>query len=174
MTPRFVLRMAAREIRAAPRRLLLLTASVAIGVAALVAIDSFTDNLRDSVRGQARALLGADLALSQPPAASRRRRRRCSTRSSARGGDGRPADQLLGDGVRAAHQRHPAGAGGRRRGRLSVLRRDPHRARRAPGASCRRVGRVVVDPSLLTALDARVGDTLALGEAPLRDQRRRS
>ena len=50
----FVLRMAAREIRAAPRRLLLLTASVAIGVAALVAIDSFTDNLRDSVRSQAR------------------------------------------------------------------------------------------------------------------------
>ena len=34
----FVLRMAAREIRAAPRRLLLLTASIAIGVAALVAI----------------------------------------------------------------------------------------------------------------------------------------
>ncbi|HUR94042.1 MAG TPA: hypothetical protein VMY76_05635, partial [Gemmatimonadales bacterium] len=64
MGPAFVLRMAAREIRAAPRRLLLLTASVAVGVAALVAIGSFTDNLRDSVRGQARALLGADLALS--------------------------------------------------------------------------------------------------------------
>src|SRR5690349_7244774 len=60
----FVLRMAAREIRAAPRRLLLLTGSIAIGVAALVAIDSFTDNLRDSVRGQAQGLLGADLALS--------------------------------------------------------------------------------------------------------------
>ena len=55
--------MAARELRAAPRRLLLLMGTVAIGVAALVAINSFTDNLQDSVRRQARALLGADLAL---------------------------------------------------------------------------------------------------------------
>jgi putative ABC transport system permease protein len=71
----FVLRMAGREIRAAPRRLLLLTGSVAIGVAALVAIGSFADNVRDSVRGQARGLLGADFALSSrrplPPAAER-------------------------------------------------------------------------------------------------------
>ena len=51
----FVLRMAAREVRASPRRLFLLTASVAVGVAALVAINSFTDNLRRSVREQARA-----------------------------------------------------------------------------------------------------------------------
>ena len=35
-----------------------------MGVAALVAINSFTDNLLESVRGQARALLGADLAVS--------------------------------------------------------------------------------------------------------------
>ncbi len=60
----FVLRMAAREVRASPRRLFLLTASVAVGVAALVAINSFTDNLRRSVREQARALLGADLSVS--------------------------------------------------------------------------------------------------------------
>ena len=43
----FVVRMAAREVRAAPRRRLLLTTSVAVGVAALVAINSFTANLRD-------------------------------------------------------------------------------------------------------------------------------
>ena len=74
--------MAAREMRAAPRRLLLLTASVAIGVAALVAIDSFTDNLRDSVtHAGAQALLGADLALSEP---SRRSRAQPQSRSSIR------------------------------------------------------------------------------------------
>ena len=71
----FVLRMAAREVRASPRRLLLLTASVAVGVAALVAINSFTANLRDSVRRQAQALLGADLSLESrqplPPSAER-------------------------------------------------------------------------------------------------------
>ena len=59
----FVLRMAARELRATPRRLFLLTGTVAVGVAALVAINSYTDNLQDSVRQQARALLGADLSL---------------------------------------------------------------------------------------------------------------
>ncbi|MDF3053781.1 MAG: putative rane protein, partial [Geminicoccaceae bacterium] len=59
----FVCRMAARELRAAPRRLLLLMGTVAVGVAALVAINSFTNNLQDSVRQQARALLGADLAV---------------------------------------------------------------------------------------------------------------
>ena len=70
----FVLRMAAREVRASPRRLLLLTASVAVGVAALVAINSFTANLRESVRRQAQALLGADLSLESRAAASRERR----------------------------------------------------------------------------------------------------
>ena len=60
----FVLAMAWREGRAARRRTFFLTVAIAVGVAALVAINSFTDNLRESVRQQARALLGADLALS--------------------------------------------------------------------------------------------------------------
>ena len=105
---RFVLRMAAREIRAAPRRLLLLTASVAIGVAALVAIDSFTDNLRDSVRRQARALLGADLALSSAAAAAHRRRRRSLDTLTARGGRSARLTSFAGDGVRPAHRPAPA------------------------------------------------------------------
>ena len=56
----FVLRMAARETRASLRTLRLLLASVAVGVAAVVAISSFGALLRDSVQAQARALLGAD------------------------------------------------------------------------------------------------------------------
>ena len=58
----FVLRLASREARAARKRLLLLTASVTAGVGALVAVNSFTDNLTVSVAEQAQALLGADLA----------------------------------------------------------------------------------------------------------------
>lgn len=54
--------MAWRESRAGRRRLWLLTGAVTAGVAALVAINSFTQNLRTSVAAQARALLGADLA----------------------------------------------------------------------------------------------------------------
>ena len=55
----FVLRMAAREGRASWRRLLVLTAAVAVGVAALVAINAFTDNLRVSVQDQARGRCSA-------------------------------------------------------------------------------------------------------------------
>ena len=169
----FVLRMAAREIRAAPRRLLLLTASIAIGVAALVAIDCFTDNLRDSVRSQARALLGADLALSSRRPLPRAAEAVLDT-LTARGGDGRPAHQLLRDGLRAAHERHPAGAGGGGRGRLPVLRRDPHRARRRVARARRRGTGSWSIRRCSPRSSARVGDTLSLGEAPLRDQRRRS
>ena len=61
--PRFVLRMAWRESRAGKKRLWLLTGAITAGVAALVAINSFTQNLRTSVAEQARALLGADLSI---------------------------------------------------------------------------------------------------------------
>ncbi|HET8649749.1 MAG TPA: hypothetical protein VFL95_06895, partial [Gemmatimonadales bacterium] len=60
----FVWRIARRDSRAAPRQLLLVTAAMAVGVAALVAIDSFTANLQDAVHRQARGLLGADLSFS--------------------------------------------------------------------------------------------------------------
>src|SRR5260221_3423884 len=59
---RFALLLAWRESRS-PRRLLLLMASVTAGVAALVAIGSFTRNLQAPGRDQAPALLGADLAV---------------------------------------------------------------------------------------------------------------
>ena len=155
--------MAAREIRAAPRRLLLLTASVAIGVAALVAIGSFTDNLRDSVRGQARGLLGADFALSSrrplPPAAER-----VLDTLRARGG---AIARLTSFGGMAYV---PRTSGTRLVQVAAVEPGYPFYGdfRTAPAAAWRELqagGRVVVDPSLLTSLAARVGDTLALGEA---------
>src|SRR5881227_270395 len=52
-----------RESRTARRRLLLYMSSISLGVAALVAIDSFAANVTDSVRDQSRALLGGDASL---------------------------------------------------------------------------------------------------------------
>jgi predicted lysophospholipase L1 biosynthesis ABC-type transport system permease subunit len=49
-----------RESRTARRRLLLYMSSISLGVAALVAIDSFSDNVIRSVHEQPRALLGGD------------------------------------------------------------------------------------------------------------------
>src|SRR5215213_4097653 len=52
-----------RESRTARRRLLLYMSSISLGVAALVAIDSFAGNITRSIREQSRTLLGGDLAL---------------------------------------------------------------------------------------------------------------
>jgi putative ABC transport system permease protein len=164
MTPiGFALRMATREVRASPRRFLLLTTSVAVGVAALVAINSFTANLRDSVRRQAQALLGADLSLESrqplPPSADRL------------------IDRLVGRGAEEARVTNFAAMAyvprtdGTRLVQVAAIRggypfygqirTDPE----AAWSELQRARNVVVDPSLLTALRARVGDSLALGEA---------
>ena len=158
----FVLRMAGREVRASPRRLLLLTASVAVGVAALVAINSFTANLRDSVRRQAQALLGADLSLeSRQPLPTRAERLLDSlerqgaaearvTNFSAMAYVPRTEGTRL---VQVAAIRGPYPFYGE-------IRTDPVPA----WGELQSARHAVVDPSLLTALRARVGDTLALGE----------
>ncbi|HEX2219257.1 MAG TPA: FtsX-like permease family protein [Gemmatimonadales bacterium] len=159
----FVLRMAAREVRASPRRLLLLTASVAVGVAALVAINSFTANLRDSVRRQAQALLGADLSLEsrQPLPASAERL----------------IDTLVARGAAEARVTNFSAMGyvprtdGTRLVQVAAIQGDypfygEIRTDPAPAWSALQAGRhAVADPALLAALQARVGDTLALGEA---------
>src|ERR1044071_3567518 len=60
-----------RESRTARRRLLLYMSSISLGVAALVAIDSFSDNVIRSVHEQSRALLGGDFMANRnaPPTA---------------------------------------------------------------------------------------------------------
>lgn len=63
MTTATLLRLAWRESRTARRRLALYMSSIAFGVAALVAIDSFAGNVTRSIRNQSRALLGGDMAL---------------------------------------------------------------------------------------------------------------
>jgi putative ABC transport system permease protein len=159
----FVFRMAARDIGAAPRRLFLLTASVAVGVAALVAIDSFTENLRASVRRQAQALLGADLSLVA--------RQPLTKRAEA------VLDTLVADGAMLARVTSfggmayvPRTAGTRLVQVAAVEGGYPFYGsiHTDPGAawSALQSGRnVVVDPSLLATLNARVGDTLSLGKA---------
>jgi len=59
----FILKMAWRDTRASRRHLLLFSLSIVLGVAALVAIGSFRDNLRRAVENQSKGLLGADLAV---------------------------------------------------------------------------------------------------------------
>ncbi len=59
----WLLKMAWRDSRRSRSRLALFTSSIILGVAALVAIDSFDYNLRQDINAEAQTLLGADLAL---------------------------------------------------------------------------------------------------------------
>lgn len=155
----FVLRMAWREGRAAVRRLFLLTIAVAAGVGALVAINSFTDNLRASVNRQAQALLGADLAF--------RGRRALPPRVEAL------IDSLDADVARvttfSAMTYVPRTSGARLAQVTAVQGGFPFYGEivTAPAAAWSEMqsGRnTIVDPSLLVALGARVGDSLAMGD----------
>ncbi|MBO6577401.1 MAG: ABC transporter permease [Rhodothermales bacterium] len=60
---RWILSMAWRDSRGSRRRMLLFVGSMVLGVAALVAINSFGTNLRSAIDEQAKALLGADMSL---------------------------------------------------------------------------------------------------------------
>jgi putative ABC transport system permease protein len=152
-----------RESRFARRRLLLFLSSITLGVAALVATQSFAANLLAGVRDQARALVGADVSLSSNRALgpktealldSLRRARVPVARVTAfasmalveRTGAARlaqvravePGYPYYGEIVTAPAGRYPQLQSGRN---------------------------VLVDPAMLTALDARVGDELRLGES---------
>ena len=164
MSLRPLLALSWRESRFARRRLLLFLSSITLGVAALVATQSFADNLAAGVRDQAKGFMGADVSFSSnrpfPPRStaivdSLQHRARvpialtwsfASMALAERTGGARLSQ------VRAVEPGYPfygeivtAPAG-----RWAQL----HRGRNA-----------LVDPALLTALDARVGDTVRLGES---------
>ena len=156
-----LLRLAWRESHTARRRLLLYMSSIALGVAALVAIDSFAGNVGRSVRDQSRALVGGDVQF------------------SARGAFSRGAksflDSLGRSGTRVARTTGFASMGlAPRTGRTRLVQVRAVEAgypfygtvTTLPAgrwAGLQQGPRALVDRALLVALDAEVGDTLALG-----------
>lgn len=160
---RTLVSLAWRESRSTRRRLLLYMSSISLGVAALVAIDSFAANINRSVRAQSRALVGGDVSF------------------TARQGWTKQTDALFDSlgktGVTLARETSFASmATSKAKGttRLAQVRgvtqtyplygevtTDP--AGRWADLQQRRVA--LVDPSLLIALDVAVGDSLQLGFA---------
>ena len=159
----FSLVMAWRESRRSRKRLALYMASVSLGVAALVAINSFSANVSAAVSGQAKTLLGADLEM------------------RGRNGWTKPVadllDSLSGAGVRVSHVTSF--------GSMVLARRNGHtrlfEVRAVEGAfpyygsfdtdppglwsSLQTRHAILVDPAVLIQLDAKVGDTLSVGDA---------
>jgi putative ABC transport system permease protein len=158
-----LLALAWKESRTARRRLLLYMSSISLGVAALVAIDSFASNTQRSVREQARALLGGDIALTsrqpfpKPLVAA--------------------LDSLEKEGVRVTDVTTFTSmalverTGGTRLAQIrAVTPGYPFYGEilTQPAGQWARLqsGRyALVDPALLLAVDGHVGDTLALGFA---------
>lgn len=163
---RALLALAWRESRFARRRLFLFLSAISLGVAALVATQSFASGMAAGVREQARVLLGADAVLSsQQP---------FGPEAEAL------LDSLRGTGADVARVTSlPSMALAPRSGgtRLVQVRAVEEGfpfygiIETAPAGLWKRLneGRnALVDPALLIALDAAVGDTLALGEARFR------
>ena len=158
-----LLALAWRESRTARRRLLLYMSSISLGVGALVAIDSFASNTQRSVHEQARALLGGDIALTS---------RTPYTKPVVAA-----LDSLRKEGVGVADvTSFTSMALVQRTGLTRLSQIDavtpgyPFYGEiiTSPAGAWSRIqdGRVaIVDPSLLIALNAQVGDTLALGFA---------
>jgi putative ABC transport system permease protein len=158
--------MARRLARSARRRLLLLTASVVAGVAALVAVNSFTENLTVAVAGQAQELLGADLSLTGSTAARDDSTAARLVDSLQRVGGGQVHTAVSASFAAMAYR---PGTGGARL--VQVRSVDPGwpyygKIVTSPAGVWSRLqrGAVIVDPALLTAIGARLGDTLALGD----------
>ncbi|HEV7500240.1 MAG TPA: FtsX-like permease family protein, partial [Vicinamibacteria bacterium] len=167
---RFALRLAWRESRS-PRRLLLMMASVTAGVAALVAIGSFTRNLQASVRDQARSLLGADLAIgSATPFTPRAESLLAALLEGSQAGKEKPEVARVESFAAMAYV--PRTAGARPVQVMAIEGGFPFygQIETAPAGGWPGLGQgggVLVDPALLTMFDARVGDVLSLGDARL-------
>ena len=158
---RSVWSLAWRESRTARRRLLLYMSSISLGVAALVAIDSFSANIIQSVKDQSRALMGGDLSFDSSKPFSANIDSLFDSLSHKGISFARvttfPSMAVVPRtaGTRFAQVRgvtdnypfygnivtEPAG-------RWAQLHQGPY---------------AIVDPSLLTSLNANVGDTLKLG-----------
>lgn len=162
--------MAWRESRAGRKRLWLLTGAITAGVAALVAINSFTQNLRTSVAEQAKALLGADLSITSRGTFTPRVEALLDSLIAPDSAAQRPA------GLRALQVSFPGmGYVPRTKGARLVQVRAVDggypfygEITTLPAGRWRALSDndgALVDRALLTALDAQVGDTLALGEA---------
>lgn len=160
---RFVRTQALRELRATPRRLLVLVAAIAIGVGALTAIGSFTDNLQRSVSQQAKALLGADLVFTS--------RKPIEQTAVAPSVEAVPGEQSTAVEF-AAMAYAPAGTTSRL---VQVVAVDPGwpwygeivTEPRGRWADLQSGAHILVEPTLLPQLGAQVGDSLVLGDVKL-------
>ncbi len=150
-----------RESRTARRRLLLYMSSISLGVAALVAIDSFASNVQLSIRAQARDLMGGDVSFSSNAKLTPPLQKVLDSLNS----HGMPVATVVSFISMASDTR----SGGTRLAQIKAVTTGyPFYGNilTTPDAQWARLQQgpyAIVDPALLIALDAKVGDSLAIG-----------
>ncbi|MEO7085728.1 MAG: ABC transporter permease, partial [Gemmatimonadaceae bacterium] len=150
-----------RESRTARRRLLLYMSSISLGVAALVAIDSFSSNVIQSVHDQSRALMGGDAmatrnAAPTPAVDSLRDSLRTKGIPSVTATNFTSMALVPRNGGTRLVQVHAVSPGYPFYGSIVT---EPLTS----WTTLQSDANVAVDPSLLVSLDAKIGDTLSLG-----------
>ena len=156
-----VWRLAWRESRTARRSLLLYMSAISLGSAALVAIDSYSANVQSSVREQSRALMGGDISISSskpiPPA--------LDSLFDSLSKSGIPVARVTTFPSMAVVPRTTGTHLAQVRG---VTANYPFYGQivTKPAGQWQRLATgpyAIVDPSILTSLNAKIGDTLRLG-----------
>ncbi len=152
-----------RESRTARRRLLLYMSSISLGVAALVAIDSFASNVQSSIREQSRSILGGDVSFS----ANQRFPDPLLKAIDSIETRGTPVARVVTFGSMA---RSPRSGGTRLVQIKGITANWPlyGTVESSPATAWARLhsgAYALVDPGLLITLDAQIGDTLNVGYA---------
>ncbi len=155
----WLLKMAWRDSRRSRSRLLLFVSSVILGIAALVAIYSLGDNLRQNIDTQAATLLGADLEISGNRPAAATLRPLLDSLGTERSEERRFASMV-----------YFTKSGGNRLAQIRALKGGyPYygELETVPASAGRtfRAGRqALVDQTLMLQYDAQVGDSVKVGE----------
>ncbi|WP_375417845.1 ABC transporter permease [uncultured Hymenobacter sp.] len=165
MNPSWLFLMAWRDSRRSRARLLLFTSAIVLGIAALVGITSFGDNMARSVNEQARELVGADLVLSSSQPVDSALRPALARLGRARSEEVAFASLILfpkNQGVRLAQVRALSGGFPY----YGTWETQPAGAvvafRAARGGRESRVA--LVDDALLAQFNARPGDSIKVGQ----------
>ena len=155
----WLLKMAWRDSRRNRSRLLLFVSSIVLGIAALVAIYSLGDNLRQNIDSQAATLLGADLQI--------------SGNRPITGKDKKLVESL---GTQQSEERSFASMilfpknGGNRLAQVKALQGDfpfygeLETVPASAGKSFRLGKEAIVDQTLMLQYEAKIGDSIKVGE----------
>ncbi len=157
---KWLFKMAWRDSKASGGRLLLFMASIILGIAAVVSIQSFSDNLEENIALQSKSLMGADFVIdsNQPP-----NEKVMAIIDSLGGADGRSlafpsmaAFPKSGDaklvGVRGIEGEYPF---------YGELETKPAEAAK----NYQKTGSALVDATLMLQYGLNVGDTIKLGNS---------